>query len=506
MDGKAFRGESGEVVRGFLSPATFLTALPVGAAALLLGIAASFVQRRFDIPLALAVPAYLALVGPLTGLFAMASRAGAHHAGFFEALAGHGGRGAASFTLRYGLLQAAWSVPLVLVAQQAAPWLGRSFLQGLGAQATLATWTLVALATAALVAPALTLLVATRCDDVGEAFSAAAWRWVLRERRADLVPFLASALGGMTLFLLAALPPLALLLPLAADLAPELGAGLIFALPMLPAATTPILLGRLAGAFAAAEPATSPAQRSPDEPVPGRGPRTFDVPVPQASRTVAALAGIPRAAHLPSRMDCPTNVQPAREGGISGVPLGVAIARAHQLADTDMGSAIAELESLRSQHPRNPAVVAELARVLRKGGRQDEAIQAAATAIRLALTGGAGPIAHDVFRAFAQDAAALNLEPATYEQLARILSARREFDGAAWCYRAAAALGGDPKPLQKGMLGVAESALQGGHVEQAVAVYEAFVKTWPESQLARFAKDSADEARRKLHAMAGHRG
>jgi tetratricopeptide (TPR) repeat protein len=195
-------------------------------------------------------------------------------------------------------------------------------------------------------------------------------------------------------------------------------------------------------------------------------------------------------------MDLPTAVQSAR-GSTQGLPLGVAIARAHQLADTDPEAALTELESLRAANPRNPAVVAEFARVLKKLERNEEAVQAAANAIRLALSGGAGPIAHDVFRNFASEAAQLNLEPAIYEQLGRILTARREWDGASWCYRAAAALGGDPKSLQKGLIAVAEAAMEHGQFERAAGVYQSFARTWPESPLTRFANDGADEALRR---------
>lgn len=495
MRDKAFRGECGEVVAGFLSPATAFTAVPAGLSVIILTALAGFFAGKLELPMVVTVPVMLTLVAPITGLFAMAGRAGKTDAGFFEALAGHGGQGALGFTLRYGVLQAAWSVPLVLAFEKLQGTFLSMLMEGPGSKLVMATWIGVGLVAACVALPAMTLLVATRTDTVGETFSPGAWKWLLSERRADLMVFMASAVGAMLTFTLLAMAPLVMLLPMAVGISPSLGQGLMLALPLLPAATAPILLGRLAGAFVSAEMLPEPMVSSRSAP---RLPVDGDVPA--GSRTIAALAGIPRGQVSAMKLDCPTSVQPMR-GGAQGVPLGVAIARAHQQADTDVAGALEELESLRSTNPRNAAIVAEIARVLKKAERHDEAREAAGNAIRLALSCGAGPIAHDVFKSFAHEAAQLNLEPAVYEQLGRILTARREYDGAAWCYRAAAALGGDPKSLQKGMLSVAETATSSGAHDRAAMVYEAFLKTWPDSPLAPFAKDGAETSLRKAQAV-----
>ncbi len=500
MKGKAFRGEAGEVVGGFLSLGTWFTAIPVAGATILLAVLAGFLQQRLNLSAVVTVPAFLALLAPITGLFAMASRAGGSEAGFFEALAGAGGRGVGGFTLRHGLMTVAWSVPAVLAVQHAQGLIMSGVLSGGGGRLAGAATVGVALIAAMMILPSLTLLIATRTDTVAEAFSAGAWRWLLVERRSDLVPFLAASVGGMMIFMAAAIPPLALLVPVAADIAPELGPIMLMALPALPCATAPILAGRLAGAFVASEEIPPEPSRStvasPSSPaIAGAPPASPD---PALNRTAAGLAGIRPG---PNSTSTPTGAE-ARVRASETVPLGVAIARAHQTSQTDPAAALAALEALRAANPRNPAVMAELARVLRLAQREDEAREAAAGAIRLALATGAGPIAYDVFRSFAHDAVHLNLEPATYEQLARILAARREHEGAAWCYRAAAALGGDPVAMQKGMLALAESALTSGDAARAAALYQAFLETWPDSRMASFASDAMEVARRKAQAPA----
>jgi hypothetical protein len=467
----------------------------------LLTVLAAFLGKRLELSPVVLVPLLVVALSPVVGLFAMAGRAGATNAGFLEALAGHGGRRVGGFVVRYALLSVAWSVPLVLVARKAGGWMmaqGQAAMIGVdpfgGAPAAappylVAAWIVIGILAIALLAPAFSLLVATRTDNVGEAFSPGAWAWLLRERRADLPPFLAAYVGGMFLFLLAAIPVLALLLPIARGVNEGLGSVAVVALPLLPFAAAPILLGRLAGAFVAAELELEEAPPRAVPVIPGAA------PVFNAGRTHAALAGQARGT-MSVRLDSPQMGTRATGGG---VPLGVALARAHQLGETDPAAAAAELEAMRAQHPRNPALAAELARAWQKLGRGAEARTLAAEAIKLALSGGAAPIAHDVFMAFASEASELNLDPATYDQIGKILMARKEIEGAAWCFRAASALGGDPRAAQRSYLLACESALQ-EDAHRALHLYQQFLVTWPDSPLASFARDGAELARRKAMA------
>jgi hypothetical protein len=513
MEGKRFRGEAGEVVRGYLGLATALTCIPVVIIAVAVTLTITVIAARFEMPDLVAMVALALVQAPLVGLFAMASRAGHPDSGFFESLSGPSVAQVPGFCLRYSVLTLAFLVPLDQAMKAAAKAFAPALLQGPGSAAFVAAiWVSVALVAACVVLPILALLVATRTDSLGEAFSGRAWRWVFAERGADLVPLMAAAIGAFVMFLLVSVPVAAVLLPVANGISPRLGQLGLVVLPVVALASTPILMGRLVGAFVAAETAEPPpakASLAPAAAPPQAIPRGPEERAAQEvfSRTQGALAGIPRGI-VAVRMDAPTVHGPVRpvmvgQSAAAGVPLGVAVARAHQLAETDVEGALAELDELRAANPRNPAVAGERAKVLRKAGRSDEARQAAGDAIRLALTGGAAPIAHDVFRAFAQEASQLNLEPAIYEQLARILTARREFDAACWCYRAAAVLGGDPKPLQKGMLACAEAALESDDAARAAGIYEAFLKTWPESPLAGYAREGAETARLRSQVLPG---
>ena len=92
----------------------------------------------------------------------------------------------------------------------------------------------------------------------------------------------------------------------------------------------------------------------------------------------------------------------------------------------------------------------------------------------------------------------LGLDAGAHEQLARILQQRQELDGAAWCFRAAATLGGDLAVAQKGVLSVADAALSVGQREKAAEYVEGVLRTWPDSRLRSFAVDGLDVTRREV--------
>ena len=505
-----FRGEGGEVVRGFVTPLTLLTAIPTMAASIILVVLTAFFAEKLSLPPFVAIPLMAVSVAPVVGLFAMAGRLGNTQAGFFEALGDPETRARVpGFVVRYALLAAAWGAILALAVEHATTFFMGAIMATSGGSQIGAIWMAVAILVFALVAPPACLLVATRADSASDVFSPASWGWLFSERGDDLVPFVASYVGGMLIFVLALVPPLALLMPVAMDISPRLGQWAIVALPMLPFAAAPILLGRLAGAFVAAEFASDdlghPAGSPPSGRKPGASPAPLAGQLLASSRGSAAAAAPAVAAekHVAAavKQESPVTVLTSRNP--SGLPLGVALARAHALGQTDPAAALVEIEALRAANGRNPAVCGELARLLLRCGREDEARKVAAEAIRLALTGGAGPISFDVFMAFAAHAPQLDLDAATFEHLGRILGQRQEFDGAAWCFRASASLGGDVKAAQKGVLSVADGALKAEAAQKAAQIYDGFLRLWPDSAFAHFAKDGLEQARRRMPAGVG---
>src|SRR5258705_8525263 len=206
-----FRGGGGEVVRGFVTPLTLLTAAPTMIASILLVVVTAFFAEKLSLPPFVALPLMAISVAPVVGLFAMAGRLGNAHAGFFGALGDQETRGRVpGFVVRYALLAAAWAAILALAVERlTTSFMGAMMARSGGAQIG-AIWTAVAILTFALVAPPACLLVATRTDSASEVFAPATWGWLFAERGDDLVPFVASYVGGMLLFVMALVPPLAL--------------------------------------------------------------------------------------------------------------------------------------------------------------------------------------------------------------------------------------------------------------------------------------------------------
>jgi hypothetical protein len=102
-------------------------------------------------------------------------------------------------------------------------------------------------------------------------------------------------------------------------------------------------------------------------------------------------------------------------------------------AQDDPEDALAAVELLQDQHPRNPAVHAELARRHFALGNEAEALVSLADALGCALDGGMNPMAARLFSEFTEHRDALPLNRRHYPQLARVLRSRGESEGANWC-------------------------------------------------------------------------
>lgn len=251
---ESFGGTAGQVVRGFVRTGTLLTTIPVIVATVFLALVSAAMVDMLALHATASFLVMLVAVSPVTGRFALAARVGDLDAGFVD---GHfDGGELASFVLRYGALTVAWGVPTALLASWLLPSLTTSADAGAGMDAMLAgpsALGLVLLLLVAMLAPTLATLVATRTDTVAEALSLDAWRWIAIARRHDLVVFYSSLIGGLILFVLIAAPLLLVLATLALAIAPTLAGVLGVFAWVAPSAASPVLLGRLAGAFVLAE-------------------------------------------------------------------------------------------------------------------------------------------------------------------------------------------------------------------------------------------------------------
>jgi hypothetical protein len=440
---------------------------------MVLGFVCSLVVWKIGVPPTVAVLLALVMSSPIIGRFALAARDGDLHAGLvisrvtMEALLG--------FIGRHVALTVAWALPVVLTGG----WLvkrgalgGFTSFGGLGFDAV-AFLTLAAVAT---IASVITLLIATKTDTVREALSTEAWRWVVA-RRGDLVPLMAALIGGLSMFALIFWPVLGLLTVVLVRHSPRLGAALGVFTYMSPCLAAPVLMGRLAGAFVFGESAVgqSPAASSPS-PVRPAG------PVPQVVRVApaaaAAAAGTPQAQAVQAarRLDVKQTLDAIR-----------------MKAGIDLASAVKEATVLRDAHPMNPQVAVELANLLRRSGAQAESLTAAAGAIKVALNGGAAPLAADTFKAFGDARDRLELDAGTLELIGRQLLSRGELDHAVWCFRAMGVRGGDKVKVQKGLIAAADAAARVGHAESALRIYEVVLRDHPDTGFREFIETARND-------------
>ena len=519
-DLSAFRGASGEVVRGFVRFGTLLTCIPVMVCTFALAAFGGMIVAWTGMPPWMAMGVSVVTTAPIVGLFATAARSGSFSCGFFEALTQHRA-GVFGFVLRFSAI----GVPFALAAGLSAERLGRaSFTSPVGMTGSL-LWLGVLLVSAVL-GPSLGLLIAARTDSVGEAVSAQAWGWVLFERRGDLPAYFASAIGGLVLFWMLALPAVAVLGAVAAAMDPRLGLVLGAAAWVAPFAASPILLGRLAGAFAAGDyldasdlgpqparpivaaprsPSRPSAPSGPAAPAPARSATPPPSAPPSASPTTASAVTAAPAAVASSAVAPPPAVSVSAAGTSleRRTPVPVALKNLEERAETDLAGALQECAALCEQEPRSAAAHALHARFAHDAGQEEEARGAAGRAIPLAFETGAGAIAVELFLHLSAQANRLPLPGATWLQLGKALGARSHDDAAHWCLRAAAATGADEAVVDKARIQLAEAALEAGRAENALKIYEAFLAERELSSFADFAREGAELARRKVPAGVG---
>ncbi len=466
-----FAGLAGETIRRFAAFSTLLTLLPALILTALLGVISHYLSNWLRLPLSLSMVLSIIVTSPVLGKCALAARDGDLEAGFlsnwnFAELAG--------FVARYAVLNLAWGVPISLVAQAL---LGNAtggelpltgIASGRGAMLALGFLIVVVIF---ILAPTLTLIVATRTRSFPECFSGETWQWLLGRRR-DLPAFYAAMIGGLIVFAVLALPLLLALAALAFAIRMQAGLAMTVLVYVLPAVAGPVLWGRLAGGFVLSEGVPEPVE-------PARASKEAALPSPPPSSESAS--GASAAASEPS-----------------GIEFAQAIKRLALTADPALPAAIAEAEAIRAKAPGHAEVLAELAKLYLRSGRIPEAIATASDALSSALSGGATVIAVSCYSAFAAYRRSLVLKSAELEQLARGLLERSKFADAASCFAAIAESGGEPIRFQKGLIATAEAANKAGQLQHAARIYEFVIQSAPGSTLAEYCQGPLATIKNKL--------
>lgn len=479
-----FRGMAGEVTGGFLLPTTLFSAFPI----LLVFAALGFVGGKLQGDAQLVVPPLMFIVYIMVvARFALPARQGVFDRGFFG---GTDGAEMMGFVGRYLVLTLAWAVPLALFAWVAVDreslfyasmilfptdvMVGGGRLQSVAPSpmevlhSGAAVLLLPVLGLVSLFMPTLCFIVATRAETLAEALSRETWGWLLSQRRSDLPAFYVGLTGGMIVFFGVYLIPFALVSFMAFKISLQAGMAVSGFLYMLAFAATPILFGRMCGAFVAGEGALGAEE--------------------------AGIAGAPEAVppvyyrpEPPPSTEQPLVIE--KKPGFDEL-----VAKVRALPADALPMAIEKAAASLAARPRDPHTAVELAMLYRKAGAREKSLKAAANAITQAVGGGFAELGVALFRGFAKERAELGLNGQTLEIVGNMLLKQGLLLDAGWCFYASANGTGDALKAQKKLLQVASVAEDAGKHAEAVALYDFFIAKYPDTPLAQFAKQGRERS------------
>ncbi|MDO8811037.1 MAG: hypothetical protein Q7J38_03290 [Gallionella sp.] len=459
-----FRGMAGEVMCQFLSPGTLLLALPILITFAVLQLAISMIGGFTEL---IGISVFFIAYVLIAGCFSIPALRGDGNSSFFAHA--DNGKKLWLFTGRYLALAIVCVLPLVLlawVAMDREAFLdsaARMLIPLASIQQSAANLPLTVLALASLLMLTLCFIVATRAETLREAFSRDTWCWLLSERRADLPIFYVALSGGMLIFFGIYLIPFALVFFFAFKISMQAGVAVSGFFYLLVLAASPILLGRICGAFVAGE----------DE-------------LEHATENILALLGIvpstdSRQQELALEIEQPSPVK--KKLGFDEM-----VAKTRALPIDALIVEIGKVEANIAAHPHDPHTAVELAMLYRKAGDAEKALKTAADAITQAVHDGYAEIGVSLFRGFSKERADLVLDAQTLEIVGNILLKQGLMLDAGWCLHESALSMGDMPKAQKKLLHVASVAEETGKHAEAIALYDFIIAAYPNTQLAQFAK------------------
>lgn len=256
-----FRGASGEVVRSYCSFNTLLTALPILMIWIAILVPTFFLSLRARSNQGsgdLYVTILFTIVhASMVARFALPATRGDLTRGFFDPEIEHSE--VLAFVCRYLAAIAVWWVAIWLVGNAIIGYLphmfgASAFMTGFDAPASSVSYALffgliMLYLGLILVGPLASFLIATCAPDIGQVFSLSLLRWIFLHRLDDLPAFFSNIIGSILLFYIKFSIPLMFLSAMFSSGGPAISnicAILAITLPML---TSPILIGRMCGAF-----------------------------------------------------------------------------------------------------------------------------------------------------------------------------------------------------------------------------------------------------------------
>jgi len=451
-----FRGTCGEVVSRYVSPLSYVSALPIAIGLLLINwICSHFGEFRVYLTL----PISCAFTVIATMRFAIpASRGDMEPSNELGEILAYSGR--------YLLLNSAWFLPWLLIwkflMKSAAPDVAIIFMNPLSALNS--PWMLLLRSLfiiIALVMPTLCLLIALYSSTTKGLFSRHSWEWLLKQRRGDLIPFWSNLLGGGLVMFLCALVPALLLVYLGFKDSSRTGLYLAVFLYTWILSTIPLLNGWLAGVFVSHD--FIQLEFSADEPLTVV---ESDAPALQPTIVSRPIEPRPDLADIEQRM---------AETGDDMLLSALAAAR--------------ELETSLTAPIRGQ--IEQMFLALRSGD-MEQVRSAAAKAIDGTSQRGFNDISLKLFEKIGAERLKLKLSAYSLEILGNMYQQKKQLLDAAWCLHAAANAGGDSIKAQKRLFQIAELAEKSNNNKDALTLYEILIRQYPNSTLVEFARQGAE--------------
>ena len=472
-----FRGVAGEVVAGFLRPRIFLTLIPVWLYWGAFGIAAAFLSRAVNV---IAMQCVL-LVGlaMLVGRFAIPASRGDLDAGFFDFNNNIDSGELIGFGFRYMLAVMFWLVPtgilvvLVLKGQSI-----DSFAEPSLASGGALVFVLLSASAVSYLAASTSVIIATGTSSMGETLQLKHWSYVLVDRRADFITFLSAAFGGLATFCaIYAIPYLAVTYLLTMT-STYLGGIFATAAILVPFTVSPVLIGRLAGAFILGEETiTGMETKNAVAKILGSGPKTIGGYGKEVSASGNMILPNSSTEAPGSRSDIETIQQ--HKTSIDAADF---VRKLQRLKPEEVSRALEKAANEHAQNNRDLKAAYEYMLLLRKTGDEETALRIAAKSINQALRELDWSNAALFYLCLQQSRFQLQLEKEQFQMLANHFQAQNKYQDAAWCtMRSGEKEGRAGIELQKVLIEIAEAASAAMKNNEAAQIYQQILEGFPAS-------------------------
>lgn len=462
-----FCGMAGEAACQFMSPKTLFSALPILIVFAALHLATGMIGGLTEF---IVLPVYFMVYAMMVGRFSLPALRGKFDSSFSSATGNS--NELLFFTGRCMALTLVCVLPLTLLIGVS---IGRGTLLDSAAgvliplasiQQSAANLPLTALVLASLLMLMLCFIVATRAKTLREAFSWNSWRWLLSDRRADLPIFYAALTGGMIIFFGIYLIPFALVFFFAFKISIQAGVAVSGFFYLLVLAASPVLLGRMCGAFAA-------------------GTEGLENATENIESILALLGTRPSTGSRQQELALETDQPPPLKKKPSFDEM---VAKTRALSIDALIAEIGKAEANLAIRSHDPYTAVELAMLYRKAGETEKSLKTAADAITQAVHDGYAEIGVSLFRGFAKERADLGLDAQTLEIVGNVLLRQGLMLDAGWCLHESALNAGDLLKAQKKLLHVASVAEETGKYAEAIALYNFIIEAYPNTNLAQYAR------------------